>query len=147
LASSTAESRFKSGIHRIGASVCYEETVGSLMRQNSQAGATLLVNLTDDYWFPYSMLAIQHYEHARPRTVENGVPLIRSCNFGISGVIDSLGRPVCIKEGTEEPTSFVVSFSSYHYWTLYGLLGDIPVLATSCIIILIGLCCFLRSRK
>ncbi len=129
---------FKVNSHKIGASICYEETVGSLMRQNSVEGATLLVNLTDDYWFPYSMLAIQHYEHSRPRTVENGVPLLRACNFGISGAIDSLGREVCIKEGTDEPSSFIVNFSSYHYSTLYGRYGDLPILLLSSLIILIG---------
>ncbi len=130
---------FQSGRHRIGASICYEETVGSLMRQNSTQGATLLVNLTDDYWFPYSMLAIQHFEHARPRTVENGTPLIRACNFGISGVVDSLGRTIAAKEGTEEPSGFVVSFSSYHYPTLYGRYGDWPILTLCTLIVLLGL--------
>ncbi len=125
--------------HKIGASVCYEETVGSLMRQNSVKGATLLVNLTDDYWFPYSMLAVQHFEHARPRTVENGVPLIRSCNFGISGVVDSLGREVLIKEGEETPSAFLVSFSSYHYSTLYGKWGDLPILLLSSFFFLLGI--------
>lgn len=127
---------FQNGKHRIGASICYEETVGSLMRQNAERGATLLVNVTDDYWFPYSTLARQHYEHARPRTVENGTALIRSCNFGISGVIDSLGREVCIKEGTDEPSSFVVSFSAYHYATIYGKYGDMPILLLSLLLLL-----------
>jgi len=123
--------------HVIGASVCYEETVGSLMRQNSVQGATMLVNLTDDYWFPYSKLALQHFEHARPRTVENGVPLIRSCNFGISGVVDSLGRDVLVKEGDEVPSGFLVSFSTYHYPTLYGKWGDLPILLLCAILCLL----------
>ncbi len=129
---------FQSGDHYIGASVCYEEIVGNLIRQNSVQKATLLVNLTDDYWFPYSMLAVQHFEHARPRTVENGVPLIRSCNFGVSGVVDSLGRDVCVKEGQDIPSGFVVSFSSYHYPTLYGKFGDLPILLVSLFIILLS---------
>lgn len=138
---------FTSQKHRIGASICYEETVGNLMRQNSVQGATLLVNLTDDYWFPYSMLAVQHFEHARPRTVENGVPLIRSCNFGVSGVVDSLGRTVLVQEGSEDPSGFVVPFSSYHYPTLYGKYGDWPVLLVTATILLLGVYYFLRKNN
>ncbi len=138
---------FQYGSHRIGASVCYEETVGSLMRQNSVKGATLLVNLTDDYWFPYSTLAIQHFEHARPRTVENGTPLIRSCNFGISGVVDSLGREVLIKEGEGESSAFLVSFSSYHYPTLYGKWGDLPILLFSSFIFLLASALLIYPKK
>jgi apolipoprotein N-acyltransferase len=132
----TEAKTFQNGKMQIGASICYEETVGSLMRQNHEKGANLLVNLTDDYWFPYSTLAIQHFEHARPRTVENGVPLIRSCNFGISGVVDSLGRTVEIREGSDEPSAFSVSFSTYHYQTIYGKFGDLPILFLSLGIIL-----------
>ena len=109
------------------------------MRQNSVQGATLLVNLTDDYWFPYSMLAIQHFEHARPRTIENGVPLIRSCNFGISGAIDSLGRTISAKEATNEtPSAFITKVSTYHYPTIYAAFGDFPLLLFSTAILLIG---------
>jgi len=130
---------FDTGKHKIGPSICYEETVGSLMRQNSALGATLLVNLTDDYWFPYSQLARQHYEHARPRTLENGTPLIRSCNYGISGAIDSLGRTVVAKEGQELPSAFIATLSSYHYKTIYGRFGDIPILLISICVILASL--------
>lgn len=137
---------FISGKHRIGASICYEETVSGMMRQNSVEGATMLVNLTDDYWFPYSMLAIQHFEHARPRTVENGIPLIRSCNFGISGVVDSLGREVDLREGTDETSGFIVSFSTYHYPTLYSRFGDWPILMLSLIITLCYALCSIKQK-
>lgn len=138
---------FRYNSHFIGASICYEETVGSLMRQNSVQGATLLVNLTDDYWFPYSTLAVQHFEHARPRTVENGVPLLRSCNFGLSGAVDSLGRNILIKEGTDETSSFIVTVSTYHYATLYGKYGDWPILLMSLGVLLVGLIFIKRTKR
>lgn len=132
----TKASLFDTGKHKIGSSICYEETVGSLMRQNSELGATLLVNLTDDYWFPYSTLPRQHFEHARPRTVENGIPLIRSCNYGISGAIDSLGRTIVAKTGPYEPSAFIITLSSYHYSTIYGRFGDYPIILISICVIL-----------
>lgn len=138
---------FQTGDMVIGPSVCYEETFGGLMRQNSLLGANMLVNLTDDYWFPYSKLAIQHYTHARPRTVENGTPLLRSCNFGISGAIDSLGRPIILAEGTDHTSGFLATVSSYHYKTLYSRYGDVPILIISLGICLIALCGYLIRVK
>ena len=105
-------------------------------------GATMLVNLTDDYWFPYSALAVQHFDHARPRTVENGIPLLRSCNFGISGAIDSLGRTVSALQAPLEPSSFIVALSSYHYSTLYSSIGDMPLIAL-CFLLIV----FLWGRR
>lgn len=129
---------FKNGSHKIGTSVCYEETFGDLMRKYSALGATLLVNLTDDYWYPDSSLALQHFEHALPRTVENGTPLLRACNFGLSGAIDSLGRVIDAREGSPTPSAFEVSVSSYHYPTLYSRFGDLPILLLSSLILICG---------
>ena len=120
------------GRHRVSPSICYEETFFNLMRQNSLLGATVLVNLTDDYWFPYSQLGLQHFEHARARTVENGTPLIRACNFGISGALDSAGRTVEAREGLPVLSAFGVTVSSFHYKTLYSVLGNWPILMISC---------------
>jgi apolipoprotein N-acyltransferase len=74
-----------------GASICYEEMYGHLMRENRIQGAELLINLTNDGWYPQSHLPKQHFDHARLRTVENGIPLVRACNTGITGAVDSLG--------------------------------------------------------
>jgi apolipoprotein N-acyltransferase len=112
----------------IGTSICYEETFGNLIRKNRQYGATILVNLTDDYWFPFSKLGVQHFDHARPRTVENGIPMLRSCNFGLSGAIDSLGKIIVAQEGTQKTSALSVSLSLYHYNTLYSIIGDLPLL-------------------
>jgi apolipoprotein N-acyltransferase len=129
----------------IGASVCYEETFGNLIRKNKQEGATLLVNLTDDYWFPFSKLGVQHFYHALPRTVENGVPMLRSCNFGVSGAIDSLGRVIAAVEGDQKASASFVSLSLYHYNTLYSLANDTPLLLF-CGLVLLG-CSISTLRK
>ncbi len=121
--------------HIIGPSICYEEIFCGLMRKNRNAGATLFVNLTDDYWYPHSTLAKEHFEHARPRTVENGIPLIRSCNFGISGVIDALGETVVAEKGDHIPLAMVAPVSTYHYTTLYSRAGDTPFLIASFLIL------------
>ena len=115
----------------LGPSICYEETFGHLMRANKAEGATLLVNLTDDYWYPHSALAVQHFVHAIPRTVENGLPLIRACNFGVSGAVDSLGQVVTASFGTPSRTVLPVEVSSYRYNTLYTHVGNTPIVLLS----------------
>lgn len=113
-----------------GVSICYEETFGNLMRQNKHSGAQLLVNLTSDVWYPNSRLPKQHWDHACLRTVENGIPLIRSCNTGITGAIDSLGRTVAVLGGDNPeavewvPDALFVKVPTYTYSTLYSRLGD-----------------------
>ncbi|MFI5344715.1 MAG: apolipoprotein N-acyltransferase, partial [Chlamydiales bacterium] len=86
------EARLFAGPIPLGPSICYEEAFGHLMKDNRHKGAEMLVNLTNDGWYPHSKLPQQHFDHARLRTVENGIPLVRACNTGITGALDSLGR-------------------------------------------------------
>lgn len=116
-----------------GVSICYEEAYGDLMRENRLKGAELLVNLSSDVWYPNSRLPKQHFDHARLRTVEMGIPLIRACNTGITAAFDSLGR-VISSTGLEDewtPLAVYAKVPLYHYQTLYTLFGDLPIVVGS----------------
>ncbi|MBA3815056.1 MAG: apolipoprotein N-acyltransferase [Parachlamydiaceae bacterium] len=131
---------------KISPSICYEETFGDLIREGREKGAEVLVNLTSDVWYPNSRLPSQHLEHARFRTVENGVPLIRACNTGVTAAIDSLGRSVAVLGG-ESPEkvewiadALYVQVPTYSYTTLYSQFGDKLIIGFSLLIILISAC-------
>lgn len=120
----------------IGMSICYEETFGHLMTENRRKGAGLLVNLTNDVWYPRSRLPMVHFLHGRVRAVECGIPVLRSCNTGVTCAIDSLGRTVATLDSDRPrspapPDALYVSLSTYSYFTLYSRLGDFPIIALS----------------
>jgi apolipoprotein N-acyltransferase len=124
------------GKKKLGLSICYEETYGHLMRENKQKGAEILVNLTSDAWYPNSRLNQQHFDLGKLRTVENGIPLIRACNTGITSAIDSLGRTVA-RLGKEHENvdsisdSLAVEVPTYIYPTLYSNVGDYLIIGIS----------------
>ena len=72
--------------------ICFEDTVAPLARRAVRKGARLLVNITNDAWFNGSVEPEQHMVQAIFRCVENGVPMVRAANTGVSCAISPVGR-------------------------------------------------------
>jgi apolipoprotein N-acyltransferase len=73
--------------------VCYEIIFPDEVRAGV-GGADFIVNVTNDAWFGDTPGPYQHFRSAQIRAVETGMPVVRSANNGISGVIDAHGRVV-----------------------------------------------------
>jgi len=72
--------------------ICFEDTFPEEGREHVNAGTDFLVNLTDDGWFGNGTELWQHAANAVFRAVENGVPLVRCTNTGLTCWIDAQGR-------------------------------------------------------
>ena len=68
--------------------ICFEDMFPHLARQAVRDDTDFLVNLTNDGWFGDSAEQWQHMASAVFRAVENGVPLVRCCNNGVTCWID-----------------------------------------------------------
>ncbi len=132
-----------SGKIPLGINICSEEIYGHLIRDVKQAGAQLLVNVTNDAWFPNTNLPELHFLHGRVRAAENGVGVVRACNTGVTGVIDRFGRVEAVLHGKTSGVLTVQLQPNTHI-TLYSLFGDTLICTFAAIFFLAALC--LRKR-
>lgn len=72
--------------------ICFEDVFARGTRRHVAPDTDLLLNLTNNGWFGESSAQLQHAANAVFRAIENGVPLVRCSNNGLTGWIDERGR-------------------------------------------------------
>jgi apolipoprotein N-acyltransferase len=100
-----------------------------------------IINVTNDGWFGISTGPYQHFQQARVSAIEEGLPLVRAANTGISAVVDPLGRIIGSlplgREGVlDAPLPRPIGVP------IYARLGDTP----AAIMVMIALIAVVRRR-
>ena len=121
----------------IATAICYEIAYAELVRSSAE-NANLLLTLSNDTWFGQSIGPKQHFQIARMRAAENGKPLIRATNDGISALITEDGKVSAtipahkrgVLEGILEPRTGLTPFGRY---------GSYPILLASLLWVLVPL--------
>jgi apolipoprotein N-acyltransferase len=110
-----------------GVFICYESIFPEIARAYANDGAEFLVNVTNDAWFGTTAAPYQHFAMGVFRAVENGLPLVRSANTGISGAVDASGRTLA-RTGLFEPRVFTAQIAPRRERTFYTRYGDLLVI-------------------
>jgi apolipoprotein N-acyltransferase len=71
--------------------ICYEAIFPAEMGYQGPP-ADAIVNVTNDAWYGDTPGPYQHFRQAQLRAVEQGLPLVRAANNGLSGIVDPYGR-------------------------------------------------------
>ncbi len=118
--------------------ICYEIIFStSLYEITKNQNPDLIINLTNDAWFGSSSGPYQHFDMARMRAIEYGMPLIRVANTGISGAFDALGRVIAKIELNQGGVVDIDIPKKLNGSTIYASYGFKPL-----ILLMISLCGF-----
>lgn len=115
------------GLPALGVLICYEAIFpGQVVDEADRPD--WLVNVTNDAWFGDSTGPRQHLQAARMRAVEEGLPLLRAANTGISAGFDAHGRELA-RLGLDQEGTLVVHLPGKLPRTVFATFGlAIPAL-------------------
>jgi apolipoprotein N-acyltransferase len=129
------------GIGAIRPLICYEgifaEEVGG-----TETRPRALVLITNDAWFGKAAGPFQHLAQARLRAIEQGLPMIRVANTGVSAMIDAYGH-VTASIPMNTAGFLDVRLPDARPPTLYSKYGDLPIL----VLLIAGLCVLTWRRR
>ncbi len=105
--------------------ICYEAIFPGYIRQVDRPD--WMVHLTNDAWFGSFSGPYQHLAIARLRAAEQGLPVLRAANTGVSAVIDARGR-VLGEVAMNEAGFLDAALPPALPPTIYAFVGDWPVI-------------------
>ena len=114
------------GFSTAAPAICYEIIFPTPTGGSDRPG--WLLNVTNDAWFGRTSGPHQHFAQARLRAVEEGLPVIRAANTGISAVIDARGR-ILAQLGLGERGVIDHPLPVPEKPPLHARMGDVPLFA------------------
>ncbi|MEM7731444.1 MAG: apolipoprotein N-acyltransferase [Pseudomonadota bacterium] len=121
--------------------ICYEGVFPRDVRYDTRPDFLLLI--TNDAWFGEFSGPYQHLDQARLRSAEQGLPMIRVANTGVTAMIDATGQ-VTHQLGLGEAGWIDAPLPPARPITIYARLGDLPIAALFLVILTLYA---LRARK
>jgi apolipoprotein N-acyltransferase len=120
--------------------ICYEAVFPQDVNA-APGGANWILQITNDAWFGTLTGPWQHLAQARFRAIEQGLPLVRVANTGVTGVYDAKGRLVQDLPFGVADALDVASIPGALPPPPYARLGETPVLLllAGCALVLIGM--------
>jgi apolipoprotein N-acyltransferase len=115
---------FTTGGHTYGVFICYESIFGDEIRNLTQQGSDVLVNISNDGWYGNTSAAWQHLNMVRMRAIENHRWVLRATNTGVTAAINPYGQ-VTAAAPRHQRTSIRVHFAYEHDLTFYAAHGDL----------------------
>lgn len=126
------------GLPPFGPLICFEVIFPGEVVDRANPPKWLLT-LTNDGWYGYSTGPFQHFVQAGWRAIEEGAPLVRVANTGISGVVDPYGK-VIAELGLEERGYIDVPLpQALAESTIYARFGDGPVWLLALVLMAVGI--------
>ena len=130
----------RAGKSNLGAAItiCYEDVFGNELAsriRHSESPVNVLINMTNLAWFGQSQAPSQQLRLSQMRSIETGLPSIRSTNTGITAVIGPDGRVLnALPQFTQ--ASLSASVQGYAGKTPFVIWGNWPILSLSSLILL-----------
>lgn len=93
--------------------ICFEDIFPEMARKFTAQGADFLAVITNDAWFGPTSAGYQHEQASIFRAIENGVPVVRSANTGVSSYISARGEVLKRLKGKDGKEIFVTGRETY----------------------------------
>jgi apolipoprotein N-acyltransferase len=104
--------------------ICYEAIFPRGVVNPTQKRPEWMINISNDAWYGNTTGPYQHLESARFRAIEEGIPLVRVANTGISAVFDAYGQLLGTLDLNEKGILDVFVPPPTSHIPLYGKWGD-----------------------
>lgn len=122
---------------KVAVNICYEDIFGNEIAQRAKQ-ATLMVNLSNTAWFGDSLAQPQHLQIAQIRALENGRPMLRATNTGMTAVIGPRGERQAVLAAFTR-NALVANVQGMQGTTPFQRWRDWPVIAFSLTLLIWGL--------